>query len=46
MSLRTKTPFIEKNVGKVSEYKGYDIYRFRRKILCWSDFGQTYRRDW
>lgn len=46
MSLRTKTPFIEKNVGKVSEYKGYDIYRFQRKILCWSDFDQTYRRDW
>lgn len=46
MSLRSKTPFIEKNVGKVSEYKGYDIYRFKQKTLGWSDFDQAYRKDW
>lgn len=46
MTLRSKTPFIDKNVGKVSEYKGYDIYRFKHKTLCWSDFDQAYRKDW
>lgn len=46
MSLRSKSPYIEKNVGKVGEYKGYDIYRFQHITLCWSDFDQAYRKDW